>query len=821
MNQSTHHLDSLLQAVARRLILRAALSAAADLAVILLPLTISLACIDYILRPGSTGRLAEGISILVALAAISARHFFRAANLHSRTTLAATTIERLVPGFGGRLLSYVDFRSRPPVASAATVSPSVELIEAMTRRLEKQAASLDPRRLVPFEPLGARLGLACALLILAGGLLTLHPRGAATWAARTFHPFHATSWPARTQIAGIAREYHVRRGETLQLTGNLVGRIEPECEMTVQPIAAGAPTARIDILAVKADGQFAARVGPIVVSTQVRIRAGDAPATTSRIEPTDPPAIQDIAIRCRYPDYLGGQVDQPASRDLRAPVGTRIDLAVTADKPVRAMTLILMQQGTESRERFEPISGLQAKSAFTVRSSGWYGIQLEDSTGVGQDKPPTYTINAIENPRATVQLEYPTHDLTVTPGAVLPLRFEASDDHGVVAAGIVWRLRKAASPTVETVSRTPIQVEPPMREWQGRLSWNLAETGAQPGDRILFHVEVADAGEHIEAPKSGEEKTASRSLRIVDADTYLREHLARLSASRRDIDRLPGQVSASWDELSSIDRSLRSEQLSRSPEAVARLKAESRRQKELASQVDALADRLHSLADEWSISIPATSARPEGTRLLARTLAHIAAGPLHDAFTALEATPARCETPTDKIEVLAQLTKARNAQAETLRLLARIASTKGLRQAGADGERKGPATTMPTTDDFAQAQQTLAAGLKNALGPIELLDKGAANSQPRKPGDERTISGPRGGGPARNARETQIVGGPTRTLPPAVTTGPTTNPPWTWNLPPQARAVLQQASAEPFPPRQAEAIRRYYERLSSELGKQP
>ncbi len=201
MNRSAHHLDHRLQAIANRLVWRAALSAVADLAVILPPLLIALACIDYLFRPGSSGRLAEGVSILVTLATLSARHLPRAADPRGRTTRAAATIERLVPSFGGRLLSYVDFRSRSPVASAATPGPSVELMEAMTRQLEKQAASLDPRRLVPFEPLGARLGMACALLILACGLVTLYPRGAATWAARVFRPFDATSWPARTRIA--------------------------------------------------------------------------------------------------------------------------------------------------------------------------------------------------------------------------------------------------------------------------------------------------------------------------------------------------------------------------------------------------------------------------------------------------------------------------------------------------------------------------------------------------------------------------------------------------------------------------------------------
>ncbi len=66
-----------------------------------------------------------------------------------------------------------------------------------------------------------------------------------------------------------------------------------------------------------------------------------------------------------------------------------------------------------------------------------------------------------------------------------------------------------------------------------------------------------------------------------------------------------------------------------------------------------------------------------------------------------------------------------------------------------------------------------------------------------------------------------IVGGPTQSSPIPPATAPEAIPSWQWNLPERDREVLRQATAEPFPPGQAAAIMRYYERLNRELSERP
>jgi hypothetical protein len=82
------------------------------------------------------------------------------------------------------------------------------------------------------------------------------------------------------------------------------------------------------------------------------------------------------------------------------------------------------------------------------------------------------------------------------------------------------------------------------------------------------------------------------------------------------------------------------------------------------------------------------------------------------------------------------------------------------------------------------------------------------------------VAGSRGGGPA--TREAAVQPGRADSI---AATEPLdagrSIAAWQWNLPEQARQIIRQSMAEPFPPGYAAAIKRYYERLSRQVGNQP
>lgn len=816
----TSHLDFRLAAIHRRLIRRRAATALTEFILILLPLAILLGCLDYTLRPPAVGRLAELIVLLVALVAIVCRHLPALVRLTRRPEFAAALVERSDPSLAGRLLSYLDFRSERQTAGKA----SAELIAAMCSRIEQQTSGVVPEQVVPMRPVRACMLIAGALLGLACVGSALQPRIAQTWALRVSRPFNEIAWPPRTRIVSLETDPHLRRGDTLSITGRIAGRIPADCEIEALPsseLESKSDTRDRTIrVPIRRDGTFSATLGLITRPMTLRARAGDAKTLALSIDVIDPPHLADLAITCRYPDYLNRPDEGMASRDLRVPVGTRVDLTATSDKPAGTMMLMLMQDNVQTRRPFSRDSSTQGSTSFTVQAPGWYAIEIEDAAGVSMDDPPRYAIAAIENRYPSITLRYPETGMSVTPTARLPLEFEASDDFGVIAAAVVWGIRSSGSTEISPPSRTPIPLETQAPELSGRFMWNLAVVNPRPGDEIVFHLEARDAGEHIGPPSAGTAVSETRVLRVVDPATYRGEHLARLSASTGDINRLTVPVASAWDELSALARLLKLQQASCAAGLIERVRNEGERERSLAAQAEAIADRLDRLADEWQINMPDQAASPEGSRLLADAMTHLATGPMSDAPVALDAAIVECEA--DVRAALAQLVRARNAQAEALRTLARIASALVDPAAGQAGAQAGTPSTTPTEQDFDHAQKTLAANLRTSLESIPRSAAPPKSSTPSQTQAPRHQAGPvssqRGQGAARNARETMIVGGPAQPSSIRPATTPEAIPSWQWNLPERDREVLRQATAEPFPPGQAAAIMRYYERLNRVLS---
>lgn len=819
----TSHLDLRLAAIHRRLILRRAVTALTEFVLIFLPLTILLGWIDYVLRPPAAGRLVELIVLLLALAAIVGRNLPALVRLARRPESAAALVEESDPSLAGRLLSYLDFRSQRQTAG----NTSAELIAAMCCRIEQQTSGVVPEHVVPMRPVRARMLIAGALLALTCIGSALQPSMVQTWALRVAHPFAEIAWPPRTRIVSLETAQHLRRGDTLSITGRVAGRIPADCEIETLPssqLASKSDTrGRTIRVPIGRDGTFSATLGLITRPMTLRARAGDANTVIITVDVIDPPHLADLAITCRYPDYLNRPDEPMASRDLRVPVGTRVDLTATSDKPAGTMTLVLTQGKVQTRRPFSRNSSTQASTSFTVQAPGWYAIEIEDAAGVSMDDPPRYAIVAIENRYPSITLKYPETGISVTPTATLPLEFEASDDFGVIAAAVVWGIRSSGSEETSPPSRTPIPLETQAPEVSGRFMWNLAVVNPRPDDEIIFYLEARDAGEHIGPPSTGTAASETRVLRVVDPATCRNEHLARLSASTGDINRLTVQVSSAWDELSALAHLLRPQQASCPAELIERVRNEGDRERLLAAQAGAIANRLDRLAEEWQINIPGHAASPEGSRLLAEVMTHLATGPMSEAPAALDVAIVECEA--NARDALAQLVRARNAQTEALRTLAKIASALAGPPAGQPGAQAGKPSTTPTEQDFDHAQKTLAANLRASLRSIPLSTaqpKSSSPSQTKAPRHQAgAVSGQRGQGAARIAREKMIVGGPAQPSPIPSATAPEVIPSWKWNLPERDREVLRQATAEPFPPGQAAAIMRYYERLNQAFGERP
>ena len=230
----------------------------------------------------------------------------------------------------------------------------------------------------------------------------------------------------------------------------------------------------------------------------LEVRAGDARVRGLRIVVADPPAVADIAITYMLPDYLGGGVrTTAASRVVRIPRGSAVDIACTSTRPLADAMIAVRSGTTAGGERTlvtlgrdgvgtRAISGrlpvLDADTAVLVRLTGDDGLVNRD--------PVSVILSAVPDEPPRVSLRLAGISTAVTPQAVLPLEGTMSDDHAVAAAAVrltagavaderpLGRIRGAA-PIVEFPSDRPELVP-------------LADLGLTVGARLEVVVSARD-----------------------------------------------------------------------------------------------------------------------------------------------------------------------------------------------------------------------------------------------------------------------------------------------------------------------------------------
>jgi hypothetical protein len=796
----------------------------ADFVLTVVPAAVVLAGADYLLRFSSPGRWAALITLLMCIVLALVRAVSRIVRQSRSAEAAALFVEGRGDRFAGRLVFYVEFREQRPTYGDTGAAASEELMEAMCEQIERQADTIEPHKLVDFRNPKRRLLLAAVVLAGAGMLATTRLQAAWVWVQRMSQPRVAVDWPARTQIEGLQPAYVVRRGHRLMIIGRITGRIPARVIVETWPISPPVdhPIAdrQVRDAPIRADGSFLAAIGPLVQPTALRLRAGDAQTPALVVEVVSPPALESIEIVCHYPDFMKRFPERLPSRDVHVPVGSRLEMTLLADRPVQKMVLTLGSRDGEHVEPVRLVSATRAEASFVVRARGWYKVYLEDESGILDDDPPTHTIDPVDNDFPTVVLQRPPSPMTVTPTARVPVAFEARDDYAVTGAAIVWQRRSSQGTASPAGSQLEIQIPASAPAVEETYVWDLAGTHAAPGEEIHWYLETTDAGEHLTLPAPGRGRSAPGVLKVVDSAAYVRRHQALLETVFDAIAQLATDISKGWDGVSTILRVLSDTGCSLPLDLSERLQSGRDGQRLLNERLEYLAAQVARLAVEWPYNLPNEPA-PAGTRSLARILRALFEGPMYDALSGWERAVAQpTSSAADSAALRQTLAEIQHAQTRILTTLAKLSAARPATSAEttAAGQTRQPSPS-DAGRNFDQQQSALAGNLK-AMEPTPSPEKTRA-ADARKDAT-RTIVGSRGGTAAPINRETPTVAGQAATLPAVAPADPVReSQSWAFKLPPCEREILRQAMADPYPPGEAQAIKRYYELLSREVPGPP
>lgn len=479
----------------------------------------------------------------------------------------AEQIDRHFPGLGNRITSAAEFRAAgldPRQGSTELQQLVVEQAAADLRQVEPEQI-VDPRRLTPL------IGTALGTCLLTALVLMAFPLEAATAMRRLAWPWQVTPWPRSvvlnlTRANGQPLEWNPRdglrivRGDKLELRvenqrGPLPYDLALEIRQPGQQIAerfpikippqrnpsggASADSAPVDIVADRDEFEF-------------RVTGGDDNFLPWHgVTAVDAPRLKQVRVTVVPPAYA----QQPAyaitegSTQIRGLVGSRVEVAGTADRPVASLELRVSDKPAE-RLTTSP-DGLQWTTEVTIDRTSLvhFSFVLRDAEGFADPHPLQFELRGDADAIPEISLETPPADQWVTPTAVVPLAAEARDDLGLAAIRRVWQLNEDDPQTeqLETLSHLPLQ-------HRYERGWALESLQLKAGDRIIFRLEAADAND-LGSPRWG--RSSGRTLLVVSPDEKRRELIDRIAEIVDDLQEASGQQRRLQEQAAKLQIQLR------------------------------------------------------------------------------------------------------------------------------------------------------------------------------------------------------------------------------------------------------------------------
>ena len=300
---------------------------------------------DAYIAAGRATVIAAVVAALVALGWWPARRLRRA---------PIATIEARTPPLNGRIDTWQEMHDDEPLR---------ELLAMETLEL---AQRFTPERQIPEREIWGPRALALAAIALVGALAWLGPQNygfalrdlVAGWAVDGLTP--------PQQLAVEPGDEIVRRGASLRVVATPEG-FSPDKAMLVTSIAGGEWR---EVPMRQRNGQFERSLFSVREPVSYYIRAGAVRSETFSVDVVDLPDIDSLRLTYHYPDWTGREpeVVEPGG-DVRAVIGTRVDIDIIADGPIPNAVLI----ATDVAEPM-PMAADPARATLAVERDSEYHI---------------------------------------------------------------------------------------------------------------------------------------------------------------------------------------------------------------------------------------------------------------------------------------------------------------------------------------------------------------------------------------------------------------------------------------------------------------
>jgi len=425
----------------------------------------------------------------------------------------ARFIEERCPDLDDVLVTAVaEARRIPPHPMAPTV-----VVAAVERVRDLDPRTLIAPRLMRRAAMGALLGTAT----LAVGIeLSARP------AIHAAHIFAMYAFPPRVDFDVQPGNAKVRAGDTVTIVARLLGASGDATPM-VRVIDGNA--SRETPMTRNAD-RYQASVERVERGFRYLVAAAGATSREYAIAVVRPPRVDRIDLHYEYPAafHLAPRSEEDGG-DIYAPAGTRVRLAVRADKPIAQGSIQITGGRTIA---LHPV-GAALEGELIVGEEGSYRVALSDADGLSNAGDTEYFIRTIEDRPPDVRIVRPAADRQVSPIEEVPVDARADDDYGVHSLELVYSVRGRGEKAV------PFNGVTSGLTVTGTRTLYLEELGVKPGDFVTYYARARDISR-------GKRSTEARSdIFFLEVKPFEEEFVASQSQGAG----AGGGDSASLDEL--------------------------------------------------------------------------------------------------------------------------------------------------------------------------------------------------------------------------------------------------------------------------------
>ncbi|MBG88880.1 MAG: hypothetical protein CMO80_18530 [Verrucomicrobiales bacterium] len=457
---------------------------------------------------------------------------------------AALMLERAFPKFCSRLISALQL-SRPGAVYPGEAHVFVQLLVKQT---EAEAEEVEFTSIVNPQPMRDR---TAGLLCLIGISGILYGFGGDTTAALLKRSLlSGVQIPRDTMVENTTGDLIVGRGDSLVIQAEATGIIPAEGLVIVDYES----SADREFTMVKAENSatYTRRLESVQESFNYVVYLNDGRSKVHKVRVLARPTVAGMKARQQFPEYTGFPETPRSLADLSLLSGSRLKLTIEANKPVSkgyiqlhgSTNRVPLIAGMENSKELEGVIGIPATNL-----TGFSIHTVDEHDLVSQDEA-IYRVDVLADRAPQVRITYPERrEELITPTARMLIAFEATDDFGIGAVQLAYRIDRGET------NRIDLELEGKTdRLVKRRYDWKIADIqpAVQEGMAIEYWIEVRD-NNNVTGP--GISATERNVARVVSPEEKRQDLMNRVGDSLSSIDEAASDQKSLNDRLGELIRS--------------------------------------------------------------------------------------------------------------------------------------------------------------------------------------------------------------------------------------------------------------------------